>query len=142
MCPVRQDQERAIERARHVGRDAQRVLRVVEARRGIRVGADAQAERGEELVDALAGEVLCALELHVLDEVREPQLVGVLQRGTGLDDQAQLRLAGRLPVRAHVEPQPVLQSADQHFRIDRHLPREAVGRDRVGGGLPACWRLC
>ena len=68
-----------VEGAWHIGRHAQRVLRFVEARCRVRVRADAQSERAEKSVDALSGEMRGALELHVLDEVRQPPLVVVFQ---------------------------------------------------------------
>ena len=72
-----------------------------------------------------AREVLRAFELHVLDEVREPQLVVVFEHRAGLDDQPQLGAVRRLRVRAHVVAQPVRQRADDDLRVDRHLLRQA-----------------
>ena len=77
--PVLQDGQRAVEGARHVGWHAERVLRFVEARFRIRVRADAQSERAEKVVDALSGKMRGALELHVLDEVRQPSLIVVFK---------------------------------------------------------------
>ncbi len=81
------------------------------------------------------GKVARALELHVLDEVRQALLVLVFEHRTGLDDEPQLGPAGRLAVRPHVVAQAVRQRADSDFRVDRHLLRERIGRDRRGGGL-------
>ena len=119
--PVLEDKQRAIEHAGHVGRHAQRVLRVVVARGRVRVGADAQAERRQEVDDALPRKVPRAFELHVFDKVRQPLLVVVFQHGAGLDDEPQFGAAGGFPVRAHVVAQAVRQCADDDFRIDRHL---------------------
>ncbi|HEY2561917.1 MAG TPA: hypothetical protein VGI48_19585 [Caldimonas sp.] len=77
--PILEDEQRAIERAGRIGRHAQRVLRVVVARRRVRVGADAQAEIAEEVVDRIPGKVRRPLEFHVLDEVRQPALVVVFE---------------------------------------------------------------
>ena len=77
--PVLEDRQRLVEGAWHIGRHAEGVLRFVEARCRIRVRADAQSERAEKSVDALSGEMRGALELHVLDEVRQPPLVVVFQ---------------------------------------------------------------
>ena len=77
--PVLQDEQRAIEHRGRIRRHAQRVLRVVVARLRIRVRADAQAERRQELGDALSRKVTRALEQHVLDEVCQPLLVGIFQ---------------------------------------------------------------
>ncbi len=92
--PVLEDEQRAIEHAGHVGRHAQRVLRVVVARCRVRVRTDAQAERRQELDDALPRKVPRAFELHVLDEMRQPLLVVVFEHRTGLDDEPQLGAAG------------------------------------------------
>ena len=133
--PVLEDEQRAVEGAGDVGRNAQRVLRVVVARRRIRVRTDAHAERRQEVLDALPREVLGAFELHVLDEVRHTPLVVVFQHRTGLDDQTQLGPVGRSGVRPHVVAQAVRQTADGDLRIHRHLLRQAIGSDRGGGGL-------
>ena len=85
----------------------------------------------------LSREVPRALELHVLDEVRQASLVVVFEHRPGLHDQPQLGLPRRLRVRPDVEAQAVRQAADQHFRIDRHVDRERVARDRCGRGFAA-----
>ncbi len=119
--PVLEDQQRAIDDARHVGRHPQDVLRVIVAGRRIRVRTDAQTERRQEVDDALPRKVPRAFELHVFDEVRQPLLVIVFQRGTGLHDEPHLSPVARLLVRAHVVAQAVRQGADEDFRIHRHL---------------------
>jgi len=121
--PILQDEERAIEGARNVGRHAQCVLRVVVAGRGVGVWPEAQAERGQEREKALPRKMLGALELHVFDEMREALLVVVLEDGSGFDDEAQLSASTGLLVRPHVVSQPIRQLACDRFRIDRHLLR-------------------
>ena len=49
--------QRLVENVRPIGRHAQRVLRVVEAGDGVRVRADAEADRRQEVVDGLAREM-------------------------------------------------------------------------------------
>ncbi len=130
--PVVKDEQRSVEHAGNVGRDAERVLRVVVT--GLRVGvrAETHAERRQKREDALLWKMLGSLEFHVLVEVRDPLLVVVFQHGAGLDDEAQLgAMLGPL-VRAHVVAQTVRQRADDHFRVDGHLLRERVRRDRRG----------
>ena len=82
-----------------------------------------------------SGKVPRALELHVLDEVRQPLLVVVFEHRAGLDDEPQLGAVRRLAVRADVVAQAVRQRADEHLRIDRHLLRERVRRHRGGRRL-------
>ena len=123
-----------IERARPVGRHAQQILGLVEARHRVRVRADAEADRPEEGFDALTREVTRSLELHVLDEVREATLVIVLQHRSGADDQPHFGLARGLGVRADVEAEAVGQAADQDLGIDRHVGRQRVARHRRGRG--------
>ena len=85
--PVFEHGQRRVEDARTIAGHAQRAARVVETRRGVRILADAQAEGRQEAGQALSGEVLRALELHVLDKVRQAALVVVFQDRPGLDDQ-------------------------------------------------------
>ena len=127
--PILENQQGAIEDARHIGRHPQRVLRVVEVRLGVRVRTDTQAERRQEVDDALLRKVLGALELHVFHEVRQPTLVVVFQHRAGLDHQPKLGAAGGLSVRADVVFQAVRQRADEGFGIHGHLLRESVGGD-------------
>src|ERR1044071_7567749 len=77
--PVLEHSQRLIEDAGTARRHLQRILRLVETGFRVRVRADAEADRLEEGVDSLTGEVLRSLELHVLDEVREAALVIVFQ---------------------------------------------------------------
>ena len=91
----------------------------------------------EKFVDPLSGEVPCALELHVLDEVREAALVLVFEHRPRLHDQPQFGLFRGLAVRADVEAQAVGQAADEHLRIDRHLLRKGIGSDRCRRRLAA-----
>jgi hypothetical protein len=142
LCPVLEDQQGPIEDARRVGRHAQRVLRVVVARRGIGVGTDAQAERRQKIDEALLRKVLRAFELHVLDKMRQPLLVVVLEHRPGPDHQPQLGTAGGLAVRADVIAEAVRQRADRHLGIHRHQPRQGIGGDRRGGRFaPGARRL-
>ncbi len=133
--PVLEHEQCAVEHAGNVRRHPQRVLSVVEARRRVCIRTDTQAERGQEVDDALPGEMTRPLELHVLDEMRQPLLVVVFQHGTSLDDEAQLGAVGRLRVCAHVVAQAVRQGPDRDSGIDRHLLRQAVGGDGGGRGF-------
>ena len=122
---------------RPIGRHAQRVLCVVEAGRGVRVRADAEADRRQEVVDGLPREMPRALELHVLDEMRETALVVVFQHGSSLHDQSQFGLARGPGIRPDVEAEAVGQAADQHLRIDGHVGRKRVARHRCSRCLAA-----
>ena len=114
---------------------AQRVLRVVETGLRVRVLADAQAERRQEIVNAPSREMLRSLELHVLDKMRQSALVVVFQDRSGLHDQPELGLAGGLGVRPDVEAQAVRQPTDEHLWIDGHVGRERVICDRRRSGF-------
>ena len=129
--PVLEHEHRAVEDARHVGRHAQQVLRVVVARLRVRIRSDADAERRQELADPLLREVPRALEQHVLDEMRQALLVVVFEHRSGLDDQPELGAPRRLGILPHVIAQAVRQRADGDFGIDGHLLRERVGADRL-----------
>ena len=62
--------------------------------------------------DVLPREVQRAVERHVLDEMRQPALVIVLEHRAGVDDESKLGAAARLSVRPDEVLQPVRQPAD------------------------------
>ncbi len=76
--------------------------------------------------------MLRALELHVLDEVRQAALVVVFQDRPGLDDQPEFDFARGLRVRPDVETEAVGQRADEDLWIDGHIGRKRVVCDRCG----------
>jgi hypothetical protein len=135
--PVFEDGQRRVEYLRTIGRHAQRVLRVVEAGHRVRVRAEAQADRRQEVVDALSGKMARPLELHVLDEVGEAALIVVFEHRSGLDDQPQFGLARGPGIGPDIEAQPVGQAADQDLGIDGHVRLERVGSHRCGGRVAA-----
>ena len=75
-------------------------------------------ERLDERDHVLPGKVLGAVERHVLDEMRQPALVVVLEHRAGVDDEPQLGAASRLPVRPHEVLQAVREPAFADLRID------------------------
>ena len=80
--PVLEDLEGRVDDLRVVGRDLEHVDRLVEARVGVDVRAEAHADALEVVDQLLLLEVLGAVEGHVLDEVGQPALVVVLQRSS------------------------------------------------------------
>ena len=90
MRPVLEDRERLVDDARRVGRDRQDVDGLVEARVGVEVRAEPHADRLQVLDEIVLGEVRRAVERHVLDEVREPELVVGLEHRAGVHDEPQL----------------------------------------------------
>ena len=85
----------------------------------------------------LLREVLRALELHVLDEMRQPQLVVVFEHRPRLDDEPQLGAAGRLRVRRARSSAGRSAACRRRPRVDRHLLRQGVAGHRRGGGFAA-----
>ncbi len=122
--PVLQDEERPIDHARVVGGNLQLVDRLVEARVGVDVRTEAHACRLQERDDVLFREVARAVEAHVLDEVREPPLVVVLENRSGVDHEPELGATLRLLVDAEVIAQAVGKRADGNARIDGNGSRQ------------------
>ncbi len=120
---------------RLVGRHLQHVDRLVEARVRVDVRAEPHADRLHEVDDVLLREVLRAVERHVLDEVREPALVVVLEHRAGVDDEPQLRALLGPFVRADVVAQAVRELARRDLRIDGNLLSERRGFWRRGALL-------
>ena len=128
--PILHDEQRAIDHGGAVGRNLQLVHRLVEARVCVHVRAEPHAERLDERDHVLAGKMLGAVEGHVLDEMRQPPLIVVLEHRPGVDDQPQLGAPARLPVRPHEILQPVGEPAFADLRIDRDDLGQRVGRRR------------
>ena len=130
MREVLEDEQRAIDHGRVVGRDLQLVDRFVEAGVGVHVRAEPHAERLHEGADGIAGKVPRAVEGHVLDEVRHAALVFVLEHGAGLDGEPQLGARLRLPVLPDVVAEAVRERADRDQRVNRDDLVEPGGLDR------------
>ena len=119
LSPLAQDLEARLEQPGLVGRYFEHVDGFVEAGVGVDVGTEAHAGR-LEIVDQLeTGEVLRAVECHVLDEVGQTLLIVVLLHRAGVDDQPQLGPLGRLSVDPDVVGEAVVEPADGEVRIDR-----------------------
>ena len=86
-----------VEPGRHdlvvVGGDRELVDGLVVAREGVDVGAELGAEPAQHVDQLVLGELLGAVEEHVLDEVGDARLVGLLVRRAGVDRQPQLGAA-------------------------------------------------
>ena len=125
--PVLEDQHGLVHDVRPVGRNLELVDRLVEARERVDARAELHADRLHERDDLLARIVLRAVERHVLDEVREPALAVVLEHGSGVDDESQLRALFRLAIRLEVVAQAIRKPADGDLRIGRHRLIETDG---------------
>ena len=132
--PVLEDVERLAFDVRGVGRDLKLVDRLVEARRGVDVGPEAHADGLEVAHELVLREARRAVERHVLEEVREPALVVVLEDRTGVHDEPELGALLGLGVPADVVAEPVRQRADDDVRI----ARKRRGARRVDGRRARC----
>ena len=130
MRPVFEDEQRPVNHRGRIRGDLQFVHGVVEGRVRVHVRAKSHPERLHERGDVAAGEMQCAVEAHMLDEVREPELVVVFKHGTRVHDQPELGAGLRQFVRADVVAQAVRERADLDQRIDRNRLAE---RRRLGG---------
>ena len=63
-------------------------------------------------VDRQVGKVQRAVEAHVLDEVREPTLIVILEHGARVDDESKLSTGLWLSVDADVVAQAIRERAD------------------------------
>ena len=89
------------------------VLGFLETGRGIDVAAELGADGTEIVQDGFAGEVLGAIEAHVLQEVGQTVLLGVfLLDGTHVGGQVELCAAGRKLVMPDVIGKAVFKMAD------------------------------
>ena len=132
--PVLEDEERAVDDRRILGRNLQLEDGLVEAGVRVDVRAEAHADRLHERDDPLIREVLRAVERHVLDHVGEPALVLVLEDRAGADDEPELGAVARRLVGADVIAQAVRQRADGDPRIDGNLLRKRYRRGAARRG--------
>ena len=136
MRPVLENEQRPIDDGRTVGGNLELVDRLVEARVGVDVRAEVHARRLQEGNPLLLGEVLRAVEGHVLDEVRQAALVVVFEHRPGVDDEPELGAILGLLVDADVVAHAVGQRADRDPRIDGNGRRQRrVVRTRDDGAL-------
>ena len=82
--------------------------------------AEAHPQALDEVDQRLLLEAPRPVERHVLDEVREPPLVVVLQHRAGVDHQPQLGAVLRVAIGADIPRQPVLQLPGPDRRIKRN----------------------
>ena len=127
-----------LQNAGAVGRHRQDVDRFVESCLRVEVGAKSHADRFQILDDIVLREAFGTIERHVLDEVREPLLIIILENRAGVHDQTQLGALLRLLVAAHVVAQSIRQRPDAYRWIDRQRRRE---RERIFDGSRSCRRL-
>ena len=137
IAPVVEDEDAAIHDALAWDGDVhQRVDGLVEAGVGVDVAPEAGADAFEEVVDALAGEVLRPVEGNVLEEVRQSALaILLLHRADALDD-VELRARLGLGIMADEVAQAVGELAHAHGRI-KGQGRDALGGLRSEGSDPA-----
>ena len=133
--PVVQDQQRTVDDALARGRDILHHVRShVPAGTGVEVGAELHAYLLQVFDHLLAGEVLRAVEGHVLEEVGEALLRVVLLDGSHVVQDVEIRLSFRLFVVADV----IGHSVFEFTRPDILVRRDRLHRVELGH----CARHC
>ncbi len=118
MRDIAEEQKRLAHRLGVVGRHVQHVHGLVEARVGVHARPQPHADRLHELHQVLLGEVLAAIEGHVLDEVRQPELVVVLDDRSDIDGEPQFGPPERAVVDPDVVAKAVRKVPDLDARVD------------------------
>ncbi len=133
---VGEDGETLLHEAAAVAGHLEDVHRLVEA--GVRIGvrAEARADGLQEPDELAGGEVLAAVEGHVLEEVGEAALVLLLEDGAGIDGQPQRHPVLGPRVAADVVGHPVRQPAATDGGVEGERVLQPVGR-RGGRGAGA-----
>ena len=117
--PVLQDEQAGVDgRSALRGHVAHAVDGLVDAGVGIQVTAELHAERACEVDDAVAGEVLRAVEGHVLEEVGQSALVFLLLNGAHALCDVEVSHVLRVLVVADVVRQSVVKFADAHLIVN------------------------
>ena len=138
MRPVLENLERVVDDLLGVRRYLQHVHGLVETRVRVHVRAETHPDRLHVVDEFLFLEMFRPVERHMLEEVRQATLVVVLEYGTRIDDEPELRpLLGLGVVPNHVA-ETVLQLPGADGRIDREglieiwLLGEGRGSDQPG----------
>ena len=143
---VSEDHEAAVHDALPLYGDVvEHILCFLEAGRGVDVAAELCSDGTEVVQDGLAGEVLGAVEAHVLQEVGQTVLLGVfLLDGTYVGGQVELCTAGRKLIVANVIGETVVQVADGHLLGVRKLGhlRDGCFQLLTAGLLRHCHNAC
>ena len=133
--PVLQDLEGSRKDFGIVHRRLQHVDGLVETRIGIDVGAELHADRLQIIDQLLFFEVFGAVERHVLNEMRQSELILVFDDRPHIHDQTQFRTVLRSVVLLHEVAQPVVKLADHDrgIRGNRVLGRPGLRNGRRSG---------
>ena len=105
-------------------RQLQHIGGLVEAGEGVGVGAEGQTQPFKNAHHLVLGHVLGAVEGHMLHEVGQTLLVVALHQRTGVDAQAERRLAGR----GRILQQGVAHPVRQQAVADGGVGRDVAGR--------------
>ena len=116
--------------------------------------ADGRADVAQRLIELVLGELLGAVEQHVLQVVRRALGALGVEHSPRIDREMHDHGIARRVVRAQVVGEAVRELADHHVRVDRQQRRVEVGRlvvveraqigrvaDRLGGGFGFVGRL-
>ena len=124
--PAIEDVETHLHHGGIVGGHVHIIHRLVEA--GVRINATAKlnAVLLQGINHRVAGETLNAIESHVLAEVSQTTLRLILEDRAGIGHHAELDAVLRHLVGTDVVGQAVVQLANTHFLVDRHLSREVA----------------
>ena len=126
--PLAQHVEAGREDGRRVGRDLEHVDGLVERRVGVEVRPEARPDALEVADELGLGEALGPVEGHVLEQVREPALVLVLEHAAGVDGQAQLGAALGLACSRGRSSGGRCERAGPHGRVEGQRGAAEVGR--------------
>ena len=103
----------------------------VVAHTGVDVGAQLHADLPQRLSEGVAGELGGAVEQHVLDEVRDAQLIVGLVDRADVDEQPHREVPAWAVVGSQVVGEAVVEGPDGHGRVDRQRGG-IVGGHRFG----------
>ena len=137
MGPVAENLDALRQEGAAVGRDFEQVDGLVVAGGRVDVGSESHADRLEVLGQVVPGEMLAALERHVLGHVRQATLVVGLEDRADTHRESKLGPPFRYPVDHDVVAQAIVQRPAGHARIQRQRVGEQCCR-RIGGDTALC----
>ena len=132
-APVAEDEEAGVD-VRHVGRRhiVDVVHRLISGGIGVEVLSELHADALAILDQAVSGEVLAAVEGHVLQEVCQTALAFLFLYGAHLLRDVEVCLILRLLIVADVVGEPVFELSNLHFRVNGKLLHLCYCRSRHG----------
>ena len=114
---VMHDEDAGVHDGRADKRNVEQIDGLLDTRAGVDVSAEGSADALQPVEEILVGEVLGAVEAHVLQEVGQAVLVGLFQQGARVGGEIEFGTLSGFLIVADVVGQAVVELADAGCRV-------------------------